>query len=127
MTPLNLEEFAQGLRLSGNWREQEFATEILDLLDLETDVAEPYEELCGDIEHATPRGLRDAMTPAQQLERLTDRCAMLDEIETLLAEANRLTGANGKPLDFVEAVEALIADLPDPEPTPAPPITEYDL
>lgn len=120
MQPLTLEEFAQNLRVRGDWREAEFADEILTLVDLETDVAEPYWELVSDLEYSAPDDLKDK--PAKSLERLNDRSALLAEIEKLLSDAGLDVGANGLPIDADDAVRDLIANLPDlPEPL------EYDL
>lgn len=121
MQPLTLEEFAQQLRVSGDYREMEFADEILMLLDIEADVAEPYSDLCADIEHTAPAGLKDNHLKA--LERLNDRSGMLEEIEKQLSDIGLDVGANGLPIDAADAVKDLIANLPDDE-EPAP---EYDL
>ncbi len=118
MEPLTLLEFAQNLRVNGTWREAEFADEILTLIDLETDVAEPYWELVGDLEHSAPQD-RKSETPARLLERLNDRSGMLDEIEKAISDAGLDVGANGLPIDADDAVKDLIANLPEP--------MEYDL
>lgn len=106
MKPHTLKEFAENLRITGDWREVEFATEILNLLDLEEEVAEPYSDLCADIEHTAPAGLKDNHLKA--LERLNDRSAMLEEIEKHLSEADRKGDAD-------DAVKELIGTLADAE------------
>lgn len=78
--PETLKEFAELLRINGDYREVEFATEILDLLALEDEVAEPYSDLCADLEHNAPTDLKDS--PSKALERLVNRSDMLGEIET---------------------------------------------
>lgn len=103
MQPHTLKEFAEALRVSGNYREAEFADEILTLIDLEIDVAEPYWELVGDIEHSAPADLKDK--PGKALERLNDRSATLDEIEKHLNEAGR------EPKDTDDAGDAVRALL----------------
>lgn len=106
MRPLNLREFATQLRMEGN----PFADEILDLLDIQADVAEPYSELCDDLEHyAKGRG-----APGKQLEWLGDRAALLADIEKQLREA----GLDG---DADDEIRELIANRPEPAPQ------EYDL
>lgn len=133
MRPLTLKEFAQQLRAEGN----EFADEILDLLDVEEEVAEPYGELCSDLEHYAPehRG-----NPNKALEWLGDRSNLLKEIEDqlkddgrdgdaddvikemlgTLAEAEEILEATGWPADgdFIDGIQAL-AERPAP--------MEYDL
>lgn len=84
MTPHNLEEFAQELRRKGDFREVEIADEILALIDIEEEVAEPYSELCGDLEHYAPDGLKDK--PAKVVEWLGDRSQELDEVRALFSE-----------------------------------------
>lgn len=109
MQPHTLKEFAQQLRLTGNYREVEFADEILTLIDLEIDVAEPYWELVGDIEHSAPADLKDK--PGKALERLNDRSATLDEIETALRDA----GKDELAKDTDDVVKALLGILSDAE------------
>jgi hypothetical protein len=118
MIPHNLKEFAEELRRKGSGREVDFADEILDLLDIEEEVAEPYSTLCGDIEHYA----KDFSNPddaAKALEWIGDRSNLLKEIEDQLKEVGRDKGANGLPIDADDAVKDLIATLPQP--------TEYDL
>lgn len=86
MRPLNAREFAEQLRLEGN----EFADEILDLIDIEEEVAEPYSELCGDIEHYAPDKLKNTHNEhARTVEWLGDRSALLTEIEDQLRDDGR--------------------------------------
>lgn len=94
MRPLNLEEFAQQLRLEGN----EFADEILTLSTVYDDVAEPYYGLCDDLEHYAPDRLKDK--PAKAVEWLGDRSALLETIEDQLRQA----GYDGDTDDAVRQV-----------------------
>lgn len=97
MRPLNLKEFAQQLRTEGH----PFADEILDLIDIEEEVAEPYSELCADLDHYVPA---NPGKPDKQLEWLGDRSALLSEIQDELAKDDR-TG------DVDDIVKGMIADL----------------
>jgi predicted CopG family antitoxin len=84
MKPHTLEEFAQELRLKGDYREADFADEILALLDIEEEVAEPYSNLCDDLNNAAPKGLEDK--PEKQMEWVIDRSNELDEIYELFSK-----------------------------------------
>lgn len=106
MRPHTLKEFAENLRITGDWREVEFADEILELITLEEDVAEPYSDLCSDLEHTAPDDLKDK--PAKALERLNDRSHLLGEIETLLKDA-------GRDGDVDDVVKEMIGTLGDAE------------
>ena len=80
MRPLTLEEFAQQLRIKGDYRETEFADEILLLIDIEEEVAEPYSDLTAEVEHQ----VKDAPpmdTPLKAVEWLANRSNMLAGIE----------------------------------------------
>lgn len=101
MRPLNLKEFAQALRTEGH----PFADEILDLLDLETEVAEPYGNLCDDLDHYVPT---NPGRPDKQLEWLGDRSALLSEIQDELAKSDR-TG------DVDDIVKEMISTLDQAE------------
>jgi hypothetical protein len=86
--PHTLEEFAQELRLKGDYRETDFADEILILLDIEEECAEPYGNLCSDIEHYA----KDFSNPddaAKALEWIGDRSNLLKEIEEELDKDGR--------------------------------------
>lgn len=139
MTPHTLEEFAQELRLKGDFREVEFADEILALLDIEEEVAEPYSTLCYDIEQYA-EGFSNPDDAAKALEWIGDRSNLLREIEKEIEDASRkgdvddvvkellgtmaqaedILEAAGWPGDgdFIEGIQAL-ADRPEP--------MEYDL
>lgn len=114
MRPHTLEEFAQELRRKGDWREAEFADEILYLLNLEEEVAEPYSDLCAELEYRAPDGLKDE--PEKIVEWLADRGALLDEIEEELKERDREPEGTADTADAVrEALGTLdyIADTLD--------------
>lgn len=108
MKALTLKEFAENLRMSGDWREADFATEILDLLDIEEEVAVPYSDLCVDIEHTAPADLKDNHLKA--LERLNDRSAILEEIEKALGER---TDKPGDADDEVKIVLGILGEAED--------------
>lgn len=103
-----LEEFAQALRVGGDNQQADFGTEILDLLDLEEEVAEPYSDLCADLENYA-KGYDHADKPEKALEWLGDRSDVLKEIETALEEAGRKEklGANGKPRSWYDSDDAV--------------------
>lgn len=103
MKPLNLEEFAQQLRMEGN----RFADEILELVDLEEEVAAPYSTLCDDIEHYA-KNYSNPDDAAKALEWLGDRSKLLEEIEHELDKA----GYSG---DIDEQVKGILAKLEDAE------------
>lgn len=111
MRPDTLKEFAQLLRVRGDFREVEFADEILELVELEEEVAEPYSELCDDLNHHAPEGLKDK--PAKALEWLGDRSALLVEIEEQFQKASREGDADDivrEVLDELNNVETIMRE-----------------
>lgn len=150
MKPYTLEEFAQQLRVKGDYRESDFADEILMLLDIEEEVAEPYSELCHDIENLAPEHLKQTgvvNAHSRTIEWLGDRSDLLKEIEDALKEDGRepegtadtadavrellgtmtqaealLERAGWPGTDFIDALEKLIERAEK-----APPAMEYDL
>jgi hypothetical protein len=82
--PLNLKEFAEDMRRKGDIRDADLADEILALVDIEEEVAEPYSNLCDDLAHYAPEGLKE--NPAKAVEWLGDRSHELDEIRELFSE-----------------------------------------
>jgi hypothetical protein len=104
MRPLNLQEFAEDMRRKGDIRDADMADEILALLDIEAEVAEPYSDLCADLENCAPKGL--AEQPAKALEWVIDRSNLLLEIEGHLKEAKR----DGDPDDAVKELLGTMAD-----------------
>ncbi len=110
MRPLTLKEFAENLRITGDWREVEFADEILDLIALEEEVAEPYGDLCADLEHTAPAELKDS--PTKALERLNDRSGMLEEIEKHLSEFGKEKLARD-PDDVVKILLGILSEAED--------------
>jgi hypothetical protein len=105
MPAQNLKEFAENLRVRGDWRETEFAAEILALLDLEAEVAEPYSTLCDAIEHYASE-FSSPDDAAKALERLGDRSNLLKEIEEELDKDGR-TG------DTDDVVRELLGEIDD--------------
>jgi hypothetical protein len=111
MRPLNLKEFAEDMRRKGDIRDTDLADEILALIDIEEEVAEPYSTLCHDIEHYA----KDYSNPddaEKALEWVGDRSNLLAEIEELLK-------ASGRTGDVDDEIKRLIEN--------APPAMEYDL
>jgi hypothetical protein len=84
----SLQEFAQELRRGGDIRQADMADEILALIDIEEEIAEPYGNLCSDIEHYA-KGFSNPDDAAKALEWLGDRSNLLKEIEEELAEDGR--------------------------------------
>lgn len=113
MQPHTLKEFAEQLRLSGDYREAEFADEILTLIDLETDVAEPYWDLCADLDHSAPVDLKG--NPAKAMERLNDRSDVLAEIEKHLTNAQEMAGLEGLSKDADDVVRELLETISEAE------------
>ena len=111
MRPLTLKEFAENLRMTGDYREIEFADEILDLLVLEDEVAAPYSDLCADLEHTAPDNLKDK--PEKALERLNDRSHLLEEIEDHLKEAGREPEGTQDAGDVVKELLGTLGDAED--------------
>lgn len=104
MQPLTLKEFAQQLRMDGC----EFADEIFDLIDLEEEIAEPYGNLCYDIEQYA----KDFSNPddaSKALEWLGDRSNLLAEIEKALDE----DGRTGDTDDQVKAMLETLSNIHD--------------
>lgn len=111
MKPLNLQEFAEDMRRKGDIRQADMADEILALLDIEKEVAEPYSTLRDDIEHYA----KDYSNPddaAKALEWIGDRSNLLAEIEELLKASGRIG-------DVDDEIKKLIEN--------APAAMEYDL
>lgn len=146
MKPHTLEEFAQDLRIKGDYREADFADEILALIDIEEEIAEPYGNLCSDIEHYA-KEFSNPDDAAKALEWIGDRSDLLKEIEDALkddghepegtadtadavrellgtmTQAEALLERAGWPgTDFIDALEKLIERAEK-----APPAMEYDL
>jgi hypothetical protein len=102
MRPQSLQEFAQELRRGGDIRQADMADEILALIDIEEEIAEPYGNLCSDIEHYCPNN----ETPQRALEWLGDRSNLLKEIEEELDKDGR-TG------DTDDVVRELLGEIDD--------------
>lgn len=108
MKALTLEEFAEELRRKGDFREVEFADEILQLLDIEEECAEPYGNLCSDIEHYA-KDFSNPTDAAKALEWVGDRSNLLKEIEEELDK----DGRTGDTDDQVKALLETVAKLRD--------------
>lgn len=142
MRPQSLQEFAEDMRRRGDIRDADLADEILMLVDLEEEVAEPYSTLRYDIEqYAKDGGFSNPDDALKAVEWLGDRSNMLTDIEQILEDAKRpgnvddvvrellatlkaaeaILEEQGWPGDgdFIEGIHAL-ADRPEPP-------LEYDL
>lgn len=118
MKPLTLQEFAEDMRRKGDIRDADLADEILGLIDIEADVAEPYSTLCDDLEHYAPdhKG-----SPSHKLEWLGDRSNLLAQIEEQLKDA-------GHAGDVDDIVKKLCEDLAEAREVLAENgLREYDL
>lgn len=122
MKPLTLQEFAEDMRRKGDIRQADMADEILALIDIEADIAEPYSNLIVDLEIYAPTELNGK--PEKAMEWLGDRSNMLADIEAAIDASNALpkAGANGIPInrDPDDAVKELLEALDAAKP-------EYDL
>jgi hypothetical protein len=108
MRSLNLKEFAEDMRRKGDIRDADLADEILALLDIEADVAEPYSELCADLEIYAPAELSDK--PEKAMEWLGDRSNLLKEIEEELDKDGR-TGDTDDQVKALLETHAKIRDI----------------
>lgn len=106
MKPLDLREFAEDMRRRGDIRDADLADEILALIDIEEEVAEPYSTLCLDISFLVPKALED--NPAKSVDWLGDRSNLLTDIEQQLADAKR-------PGDVDHVIKEMIGTLADAE------------
>jgi hypothetical protein len=110
MRPLNLEEFAQEMRRGGDIRQADMADEILALIDIEEEVAEPYSNLCDDLNNVAPDGLTDK--PEKQMEWVIDRSNLLEEIEDELREKGKAPEGTA---DTADAVKELLGTMAEAE------------
>lgn len=109
MKALTLQEFAEDMRRKGDIRNADLADEILGLIDIEADVAEPYSKICDYLSCYVPQTLQDEHVKA--VEWLGDRSNLLTEIEEQLEKAGHAGDVDDviKKLceDLVEAREVL--------------------
>lgn len=110
MKPYTLEEFAEELRRKGDYREFEFANDILALLDIEEEVAEPYSTLCHDIEHYA-ENFSNPDDAEKALEWVGDRSNLLAEIEELLKASGRTGDVDDEIKKLIENAPAMEYDL----------------
>lgn len=106
MRPLNLQEFAEELRRKGDPREAEFATEILDLLQVEEECAEPFSDLCYDIAHYA-KGYDHAEIAPKALEWIGDRSNLLKQIEEELDKDGRSGDVDDQVKQLIETVASI--------------------
>jgi hypothetical protein len=114
MRPLNLKEFAEDMRRKGDIRDADLADEILALIDIEEEVAEPYSTLCDDIEHYA----KDFSNPddaPKALEWIGDRSNLLKEIEEELDKDGRTGDTDDQVKALLETLAKIreIAGVPD--------------
>lgn len=104
MKPLNLQEFAEQLRLRDN-SDADFAQEILDNFDFYE--SSEYLELCEDLTHISETEFKEH-TPRKQVDRIGDRLSQFDEILETLKEIKPIAQHRGDPDDIVRD----LAELP---------------
>lgn len=111
--PLDLREFAENLRCQGDIRQADLADEILALIDIEADVAEPFSNLCDDIASYVPDALKEK--PSRGVEWLGDRSNELKEIEAELDKDGRTGDTDDQVKSMLETLEniRIALGLPD--------------
>lgn len=104
MKPLDAREWLQFHRLTGC----EFAGELLDLMDGEQE-AEAKAEVLSDIGKHAPENIRNSSEHWRLAEWISDRFALLDELEKVIAENSEgITWPNGtKPHDPDDILKAM--------------------
>jgi hypothetical protein len=117
MKPLNLQEYAEQLRLTGDSREIDFADMILQLLDIEEAVAEPFDALCDDLRNYADT-LPEAPTPkelSRAMEWVGDRSDLLKEIEAELDKDGRTGDTDDQIKAMLETLENIRTALGLPD------------
>lgn len=105
MAPLDLREFAERLRITGTSQECDFADEILTLLDLESEVAEPYWKLCDDLaQYAKVGKYPHGDKPEKVVEWLGDRSNLLDELKEEFGKHNRTGDIDDETREVLETL-----------------------
>lgn len=114
MKPADLREFAEKLYVTAP-RHEEFAKEILELLDREEDSVEA--EMIEELEHHCPEGMH-GKDPLKMIEYLGDRDDVLTEIEKKITDHKFVLKAwaiNERPLsdadDLVDDLFDVLFDL----------------
>lgn len=109
MKPADLREFAEKLYLTAP-RHEEFAKEILELLDREEDSVEA--EMIEELEHHCPEGMH-GKDPLKMIEYLGDRDDVLLEIEKKITDTAPILRRWGIPARAIKDVDDTVGDLLD--------------
>lgn len=111
MKPADLREFAEKLYLTAP-RHEEFAKEILELLDREEDSVEA--EMIEELEHQCQNtDASKVKTPLQMIEYLGDRDDVLTEIEKKITDTAPILRRWGIPARAIKDVDDTVGDLLD--------------
>lgn len=100
--PVDLREFAERLRITGTNQECDFADEIISLLDIEAEVAEPYWDLVNDLENLAPANLKDK--PLKTVEWLGDQSQLVDELKEELGKHGRTGDVDDELKEILETL-----------------------
>lgn len=109
MKPADLREFAEKLYVTAP-RHEEFAKEILELLDREEDSVEA--EMIEELEHHCPEGMH-GKDPLKMIEYLGDRDDVLLEIEKKITDTAPILRRWGIPARAIKDVDDTVGDLLD--------------
>lgn len=109
MKPENLREFAEKLYVNAP-RHEEFAKEILDLIEMEENSIEA--EIVEELEHHCPKEMH-AKGPRKMAEYLGDRGAVLTEIEKKITDTAPILRRWGIPARAIKDVDDTVGDLLD--------------
>lgn len=103
MKPLDVREWIEAERLAGN----PWAADLIDLIDGELEAGE-NETALGELRDKTPEEIKKSPELWRLVEWITDRLALLDEVEKLAAErCEGVTFENGsKPANVAETLTA---------------------
>lgn len=106
MKPADLREFAEKLYVTAP-RHEEFAKEILELLDREEDSVEA--EMIEELEHHCPEGMH-GKDPLKMIEYLGDRDDVLLEIEKKITDTAPILRRWGIPARAIKDVDDTVGD-----------------
>lgn len=109
MKPADLREFAEKLYVTAP-RHEEFAKEILELLDREEDSVEAG--MIKELEHHCPEGMH-GKDPLKMIEYLGDRDDVLLEIEKKITDTAPILRRWGIPARAIKDVDDTVGDLLD--------------
>lgn len=111
MTPIDLREFVEQLRVSDTGSIAEFALEILDLVDHEERTRD-FDEIVGTVKRLAPKRLQGKEI-WRQLEYIEDRLDILSTIETHIAENRERFAMAGIETDKRDGADDVVAKLVD--------------